>query len=77
MRGVRGKTFAIGCSQLGNIEIGKNNSERINIGANNVQMMTFAVRNEGAMLPIALPMARKVIIPKMSTPKKANQAPRI
>jgi hypothetical protein len=47
----------------------------ISIGEKTVQMMILAARNEGAMLPMALPMARKVIMPRNVTPTKAAHEP--
>jgi hypothetical protein len=74
---VRGRALAIGWSQVGNIDNGMNNSESINIGMNIVQMMTLAERIDPDILPMALPMARKVITPMNITPTKAAHEPRI
>jgi hypothetical protein len=74
--GVSGRALANGWSQAGNIAIGRNNSESISIGVNIVQMMILTARKEGAILPMALPMARKVIMPKNVTPIKAAHEPR-
>ena len=76
MIGVRGRALHIGWSQAGNMEMGINSSESISIGIKSVQMMIFAARNDLAMLPIALPMARKVAIPNIVTPMNAAHEPR-
>ena len=76
MTGVRGRTLHIGWSQAGNMDIGINSSESISIGVKSVQMMTLAARNDPAMLPIALPTARKVIMPNIVIPTKAAHEPR-
>ena len=73
--GVRGRALAIGWSQAGNIDIGINSSESIIIGVKIVQMMILVVRNDREILPMALPMARKVIMPRNVTPTKAAHEP--
>ena len=67
--------MAIGWSQAGSIEIGMKNPESNSIGRKAVQMMIMAARNDWATLPMALPRARKVIIPKNVTPTRAAHGP--
>ncbi len=56
--------------------IGRKNSESMIIGMYIDQMMMFAERNDRAMLPTALPMAKKVTMPSTVTPPNATQDPR-
>jgi len=56
--------------------MGINMSERNIIGINIIMLITLATRGDLATLPIALPKARKVTIPKIVTPIKAAQEPR-
>ena len=73
--GVRGKALHIGWSPEGKADIGKNISKRNIIGINIIMLITLATRGDLAMLPIALPRLRKVAIPNIITPIKAQKEP--
>ena len=77
LTGVSGSTFAIGWIHEGKIDIGLKISESMSIGANIGQIISCVARSEGAILPIAPPIAKKVTIPKMVTPIKTAHEPSI
>ena len=58
------------------MDMGKNISERNIIGIKISIAITLATRGDLATLPIALPKAKKVIMPKIDIPIKAAHEPR-
>jgi len=56
--------------------MGRNMSERNIIGIKISMAITLARRGERATLPMALPKARKVTMPKIDIPIKAAHEPR-